>query len=388
MSNAPNNQLAPRGNNAPATFSSFITGEGVRKKINEMIGGENGHRFITSIVSAVSNNPALAACDHGTILSAALLGESLKLSPSVQLGQFYIVPFRDNKLGRTVATFQIGYKGYIQLAIRSGYYKKLNVIAIKEGELVIYDPLNEEIEVRLIQDDTQRENTPTIGYYAMFEYLNGFRKTLYWSREKMEAHALKYSPGYASDKRKGNRYTFWSKDFDGMAFKTMLRQIISKWGIMSVDLQKAMDGDNAMIVNDTPQYIDAEPADVAPTSLAQPDTAEDDFFSGACAQPEPVPGPADTDAPAQGQPDEEAALAPAIGERADEYVAANAAKRKAIISSVLNASGVQTADMEKKVGKSFAQWTKKDRIALLQAAFDLAQGVDPSEVFPTGQEAA
>ena len=226
-----------------------------KKKINEMVGGEKGQQFITAIISAVSTNPQLAECDHSTILSAALVGQALNLSPSPQLGQYYMVPFNDNKRGCKVAQFQIGYKGYIQLAIRSGYYKKLNVLAIKEGELVKYDALNEDIEVKLIEDEEEREKAPTIGYYAMFEYLNGFRKTLYWTKKHMEAHAEKYSMGYKAHKG----YTFWEKDFDGMAYKTMLRQLISKWGIMSVDMQKAMESDMAEIKEDgTYEYVDNE----------------------------------------------------------------------------------------------------------------------------------
>ena len=132
-------------------------------------------------------------------------------------------------------------------------------MAIKEGELVRYDPLNEEIEVNLIDDEEQREKAPTIGYYAMFEYTNGFKKAMYWSRAKMEAHAIKYSAGYAADKRKGNQYTFWSKDFDGMAYKTMLRQLISKWGIMSIDLVTAIDSDMAVINSDgSKSYVETE----------------------------------------------------------------------------------------------------------------------------------
>lgn len=114
-------------------FKNFITADGVKRRINEVIGGKDGQRFITAISSAVSTNPSLGDCDHGTILNAALLGESLRLSPSPQLGQYYMVPFKDNKLNRQVATFVLGYKGYIQLAIRSGQYKKLNVIAIKRA---------------------------------------------------------------------------------------------------------------------------------------------------------------------------------------------------------------------------------------------------------------
>ena len=244
------NQLV-QGKKNQVTFSNFMTSPAVVNKINNMVGGKNGQRFITAVISAVSNNPALQECDQSSVLSAALLGEGLKLSPSPQLGQYYMVPF-NSKNGK-IAQFQLGYKGYIQLAIRSGQYKKLNVLAIKEGELISYDPLNEEIEVQLIDDELEREKAQTIGYYAMFEYTNGFRKTMYWSKEKMEAHALKYSRGYQA--KKG--YTFWEKDFDGMAYKTMLRQLISKWGIMSIDMQTAVDKDMAMINEDgSTEYVD------------------------------------------------------------------------------------------------------------------------------------
>ena len=147
-------------------------------------------------------------------------------------------------------------KGYIQLAIRSGQYKKLNAMAIKEGELISFDPLNEEIEVQLIEDEAAREAAPTIGYYAMFEYLNGFRKVIYWSKEKMQNHALEYSQGYRAHKS----YTFWEKDFDSMAIKTMLRQLISKWGIMSIDFQKAYEADMGVIRQGGDiEYVDNEP---------------------------------------------------------------------------------------------------------------------------------
>ena len=245
-------------------LTAYLTQDAVKNQINNIIGGKNGQRFISSIVSAVNNNPQLSECTNQSILSGALLGESLKLSPSPQLGQYYLVPFKDKNQGK-VAQFQLGYKGYIQLAIRSGQYKKLNVLAIKDGELVRFDPLNEEIEVNLIQDEEEREKAETIGYYAMFEYTNGFRKALYWSKAKMEAHALQYSAGYRA--KKG--YTFWEKDFDGMAYKTMLRQLISKWGIMSIDMQSAIDADMAVIkedgtkeyVDNVPDVIDAEPVE-------------------------------------------------------------------------------------------------------------------------------
>lgn len=277
-------------------FSVAITTPAYRKLINDTLQDVNRvRRFTAAITSAVSANPELQDCEAGTILSGALLGESLNLSPSPQLGQYYLVPFnttvkdengkdllltddQGNRVPvlddkgkqkkyngyplwekRTIkkAVFQLGYKGYIQLAVRSGFYKKLNVLAVKEGELIRFDPLNEEIEVDLIQDEILRENTETIGYYAMFEYLNGFKKAMYWSKEKMEAHALKYSKGYAA--KKG--YTFWEKDFDGMAYKTMLRQLISKWGIMSIEMQNAYEGDMASIDGEKKSYIDNDDND-------------------------------------------------------------------------------------------------------------------------------
>lgn len=237
-------------------FSVAIQSDTYKNLINRTLGDKDrATRFIASISSAVATNAQLQECDAGSILSGALLGESLNLSPSPQLGQYYLVPFNDSKKGYKVAQFQLGYKGYIQLAIRSGQYKKLNVLAIKKGELIKYDPLNEEIEVKLIEDEEERENTETVGYYAMFEYSNGFRKTLYWTKKHMEAHAEKYSKGYKAHKG----YTFWEKDFDGMAFKTMLRQLISKWGIMSIDMQKAMEQDMSAINTDgTFEYVDNE----------------------------------------------------------------------------------------------------------------------------------
>ena len=251
-------------------LSAYLTQDAVKNQINSIIGGNDGQRFITAIVSAVNTNPALKECTNQSILSGALLGESLKLSPSPQLGQYYLVPFNNTKEGIKEAQFQLGYKGYIQLAIRSGMYKKINVLAIKEGELEYFDPLNEEIKVNLIQDFEAREKAETIGYYAMFEYTNGFRKAIYWSKAQMEAHAITYSKGYKA--KKG--YTFWEKNFDAMAYKTMLRQLISKWGVMSIELQTAFESDMAVIHEDgTKDYVDTDDIiDDVPAEAVEPKT--------------------------------------------------------------------------------------------------------------------
>lgn len=224
-------------------ITAYLNSAAVIENIGQALGETNRQRFITGVISAVNNNAQLQECTNQSILSGALLGETLKLSPSPQLGHYYLVPFNDKEKGK-VAQFQLGYKGYIQLAIRSGQYKKLNVLAIKKGELEYFDPLNEEIKIELMIDKwDEREELETIGYYAMFELVNGFKKAIYWSKKQMESHAMKYSPGFKKDRKNGWSYTFWSKDFDGMAYKTMLRQLISKWGIMSIDMQNAFEHD-------------------------------------------------------------------------------------------------------------------------------------------------
>lgn len=248
-------------------MTAYLTQDAVKNQINSIVGGKNGTRFITSIVSAVQTNPALQECTNQSILSAALLGESLNLSPSPMLGYYYFVPFQDKNRGK-VAQFQIGYKGLIQLAIRSGQYMKLNVLAIKKGELEYFDPLNEEIKVNMMVNDWDaREKAETIGYYASFELVNGFKKSIYWSKAQMEAHAMQYSQGYRA--KKG--YTFWERDFDSMGCKTMLKQLLSKWGIMSTELLQAIDADETVINEDgTKNYVETEEVIDVPAAAPAP----------------------------------------------------------------------------------------------------------------------
>lgn len=301
------------------TFSNFLMGDAIKRKINETVGGANGQRFITSILSAVSTNPTLQECEHSSIISAAFLGEALKLSPSPQLGQYYMVPFNKKSYDANgkeivikVAQFQIGYKGYIQLAERTGVYKTINVLAIKEGELIKYDPLNETIQVNLIEDDEVREETPTVGYYAMFEYLNGFRKTMYWTKKKMLLHADKYSKAFnkeSYEKLQAGKIpqkdlwkysSFWYKDFDGMAYKTMLRQLISKWGIMSIEMQEAFEKDMAEIKEDgNYNYIEnSEEADISNNETQQLEEnnqeSQEEITTNEKSVPEPEQQPEET----------------------------------------------------------------------------------------------
>jgi recombination protein RecT len=266
--------------------------------------GKNAQSFTTAIISAVSNNPALEECTQKTILSACLLGESLKLSPSPQLGQYYLVPFnkkdRYGNILETNAQFVLGVKGYKQLAMRSGQYLDIDVLEIKEGEYKGRDKLTGKQRFEFIEDDDERESLPTVGYMAYFELLNGFKKVIYWTKKKMLHHADTYSPAFRADKYedyingkipKEELYkysSFWYKNFTEMAFKTLLRHLISQWGIMSIEMQTAIVSDDAVIgENGDPEYVEynddsavveATVASEQPETVSVEEQSEFDFF--------------------------------------------------------------------------------------------------------------
>lgn len=254
-------------------ITDFLSKPNVRANVTQVIGKERTTRFISSVISAVQATPALKECTNNSILSAALQGEALNLAPSPQLGQFYMVPYKKkDKNGNIIsieATFQLGAKGYKQLAMRSGQYKDLDVMSIKAGEYLGRDPETGKHMFDFVTDDDEREDLPTIGYMAYFELLNGFRKQIYWSKKKMLNHADTYSQAFNKEdyerliagkipKKELWKYSsFWYKNFDEMAEKTMVRQLISKWGIMSIEMQTAYEKDMAVIdENGNPVYVD------------------------------------------------------------------------------------------------------------------------------------
>lgn len=293
--------------NAPAaqkqTFSVAITTPQYQSLVNNTLKDPaRANRFIASITSAVAVTPALQQATPASILAAGLVGEALNLSPSPQLGQYYLIPFAQkakfDRNGNLISPecvnvqFVLGYKGYIQLALRSGQYSDLDCIEIRQGEYLGKDPATAKPRFKFVEDDDLRETLPVVGYMAYFEHLNGFQKVLYWSREKMLSHADRYSKAFSAealkllqngeipDKDLWKYSSFWYKDFDGMAKKTMLRQLISKFGIMTTELQQA-------IVSDSYTFkIDQKNGNVLPGE--QPELLPD-------AQPKLLP---DTDAPA------------------------------------------------------------------------------------------
>lgn len=274
-----------------AGITTFLSSDKVRANIMQVVGQKNITRFIASVVSAVQNTPALQECSNNSILSAALLGEALNLSPSPQLGQFYMVPYkkkdRNGQIVSVDAQFQLGAKGYKQLAMRTGQYKDLDVIYIRQGEYLGRDRSTGKHKFEFIEDDAAREELPVIGYLAYFELLNGFRKEIFWTRAKMEKHANQYSQAFDLDtyhlfqegkipkKDLWKCSSFWYKSFDEMAEKTMIRQLISKWGIMSIEMTDAYERDMAVISEDgSPRYIDNEPVNQHEEDLSQANTVD------------------------------------------------------------------------------------------------------------------
>ena len=245
------------------SMATWLGTDAVKQQVQSVVGERESQSFISSVVSAVQTNPQLAECTNSSILSAALVGHSLKLPHSPQLGYYWMVPYDNTKKdskGKEIkvkeAQFQLGWRGYVQLAMRTGEYQKIHVTEIKEGELKSYNPITDEFELTPEMDANKRSTLSTVGYYAFFILNNGSKKELYWSKEKMDAHAKKYSFAY----RKGWESSNWKKDFDSMAFKTMIRQLLSKWGIMSTEMQTAYNSDYATIdENGQAHYLDNVP---------------------------------------------------------------------------------------------------------------------------------
>ena len=226
------NQLAKRegAGQAPAIASSvkgLMDSPAVKKRFEEVL-CERAPQYMSSIVNLVNSDVNLKKCEPMSVIASCMVAATMDLPVDKNLGYAWVVPYG------TKAQFQMGYKGYIQLALRTGQYKAINVVEIREGELINWNPLSEEVEI----DFTQRKSDKVIGYAGYFKLLNGFEKTVYWSKEDIEAHAKKFSKTYSF------KNGVWQTDFDSMAKKTVLRNLLSKWGILSIEMQKAYSADN------------------------------------------------------------------------------------------------------------------------------------------------
>lgn len=236
---ATTNSLKQTISNTPTNTKTKIAQAGIKGLLNspevqnkfKAILKEKSAGFTSSVLSLVNNDTYLAQSDPMSILTCAMTAATLDLPLDKNLGYAYIVPFKDKNQGnKQIGQFILGYKGYIQLAQRSGQYKALNVIPIYEGELGSWNRLTEEFVFNT--DGKLSDNV--IGYVGYFELLNGFKKTTYWSKEEVELHRCKHAKG--KDKRATG---VWATDFDTMACKTVLRALLSKWGILSIEMQTA-----------------------------------------------------------------------------------------------------------------------------------------------------
>lgn len=224
--------------NNQVSIAQYVRQDVVSKRLEDLL-GKRAPQFTTSLVAAANANKMLNNCKPESVVSAALIAASMDLPINQNLGFAYLIPYK-NKDGE-VCQFQMGYKGFIQLAQRSGFYQTINASEVKEGEIVNFDRLSGEIEFKWIEDQVKREKAKTSGFVAYFRLLNGFEKSLYMTVEELEAHAKKYSKNFA---KYGSG--LWSDDFDSMAKKTVLKLLISKFGPLNTQLQKAIAGDQTV----------------------------------------------------------------------------------------------------------------------------------------------
>lgn len=227
------------------TVKSLLSQENVKQKFTEIL-RENAPAAMANLAVMVNNSAALSQCQPMSVISAAVISATLHLPLDPNLGYAYVIPYGDK------ASFQIGYKGLIQLAWRTGQYKTINVVEVYEGELVSQDKFTGTYEF----DETTRKSDKIIGYYAYFKLINGGEKGEFWNVERITKHATRFSQTY----KKG--YGNWKDDFDGMARKTALKNLLSKWGILSIEMQTAIQRDQSVTVDVESgdfEYVDNKP---------------------------------------------------------------------------------------------------------------------------------
>lgn len=264
-------------NNLPA-IRKTITGAGMQAMIQQRI-GEKAGVFTTSLLDLIGDNKDLQACDPNLVVKEAIKAAALDLAISRNLGFAYVIPYKEN--GTPVPQFQVGYKGYIQLAIRTGQYKHLNTGAVYEGETVVADKIKGTLEIT-----GEPTSGKVVGFFSYMELINGFQKAIFWTAEKMRNHAKKYSKGYASYLSGRTKFKpIWETDFEGMGKKTMVLQLVPKYGPMSIEMANAMDSDRGdfkgfdndnqtmaeIDQNANQEYIDISPGDTAPNEEPVPD---------------------------------------------------------------------------------------------------------------------
>ena len=240
------------------SFNQTITSPATQKYLTDLLHERKG-QFVSNLTALVANNANLQECEPYTLMFAALKATALNLPIEPSLGMAHVIPYKNKKRGVTEAQFQLGYKGFQQLALRTGQYKHINTTDVREGELGKRNRLTGEIEWNWIEDEAKRLETPIIGYVNYFKLLNGFESTFYMSKEEMNQHALRYSQTYRSTTPYIKEQSKWSTDFDGMARKTVIKLNLSKNGVLSTELQDAILADQSVMREENKfDYIDNE----------------------------------------------------------------------------------------------------------------------------------
>lgn len=233
-------------------FNKTIADQRTQEYLAQVL-GEKKASFVNNITALVANNKNLQECEPISLMYAGIKATALDLPLDANLGFAYVIPFKNNKEQKTEAQFQLGYKGFTQLAIRSGQFKTINVTDVREGELIEWDMLTGEIRFQALPN---REDLKVIGYAAYFRLTNGFEKTFYSTVESIERHAGKYSQTYSSKDDYVRKSSKWSTDFDAMAKKTVIKLLLSKYAPLSVEMQQAIASDQAVITDSGNRYVD------------------------------------------------------------------------------------------------------------------------------------
>ena len=253
--------MANEASKKPATglqaFNQTITNPSTQKYLADVLGERKGS-FVNNLTALVANNANLQECQPLTVMFAALKATALNLPLENSLGMAYCIPYKDNKKGITVAQFQLGYKGFVQLSLRSGQFKVIpSATEIKEGELKSRNRLTGECVFEFIDDDNERAKAKTIGYASYFRLLNGAESTFYMSVEEMQAHAMRYSQTYRSKYDNIKQSSKWTTDFDEMAKKTVIKLNLSKNAPLSVEMQEAIRADQSIQYKENEyEYVD------------------------------------------------------------------------------------------------------------------------------------
>jgi len=237
--------------NNQLTVKDFFNKDGVKKKFEEML-GKRSTGFITSVMQVVSGNNYLSTATPESVYGAAAMAAALDLPINNSLGFAWIVPYNTSVqedgqwVKKVIAQFQIGWKGFVQLAQRTGQYKRINVVEVYENQFISYNKLTENLNADFTIDGSGK----VVGYVAYFQLINGFEKLNFWSTSEVTAHGKRFSKTF--DKKD----SVWQSDFDGMAKKTVLKNTISKWGILSIEMQQAILSDQSVIENPDSEEVD------------------------------------------------------------------------------------------------------------------------------------